>query len=351
MAPPRVTILIPNHNHGHFVGRAVTSCLEQTRPADEIIVVDDGSTDHSREVLASFGPAIHVLHQNKQGQTAALANGFHLSTGDWILTLDADDWLSPRCLEQLVPLMKDGVSWIYYRLATVDHDGRVAGFRPAQHESLARGMIWPDLARGVELPLPPESGNCFARRVFQLHPLPLPPLAVDDGLSADLYLQTHAAFLGEAAAVDEPLGFYRLHTANNSFATMRKVEKIRSRIRAWEQLASWIHEQAAARGLATGPDEYVRRRYFYWRFRLVSFLHDADTHPHTTDTLGIILVFLLRSIWRPVGRPRTRFLTKVWRTVKSLLLLLAPPGAASALIFELEQSRIRLGWNQLRFRP
>lgn len=102
-----VSVVIPTYNRAHVVGEAVKSALDQSAPAEEIIVVDDGSTDGTKEALASFGEQIVVLKQANQGAAAARNTGAARAVGDWIAFLDSDDlWIPDR----LAALLRDAAS-------------------------------------------------------------------------------------------------------------------------------------------------------------------------------------------------------------------------------------------------
>jgi hypothetical protein len=90
-----VTVCINNHNYGAFVGAAVDSCLAQSHPRVEVVVVDDGSTDDSRQVLEGYGTRIRTIFQDNAGQSAAVNAGFAVARGDLVILLDADDLLLP----------------------------------------------------------------------------------------------------------------------------------------------------------------------------------------------------------------------------------------------------------------
>jgi glycosyltransferase involved in cell wall biosynthesis len=93
----RVTALIPAFNSEPYVADALESVLEQTRKIDEVIVINDGSTDRTANVLATFGDRIHVIEQENQGSPAALNAGLNVATGDLLCFLDADDvWSSTK---------------------------------------------------------------------------------------------------------------------------------------------------------------------------------------------------------------------------------------------------------------
>ena len=98
---PGITVVIPAHNAGEHLGRALESVLAQTRPADEILVVDDGSTDNTAEVARSYGSAVTYLYQDQRGAGAARNRGIEAATGDWVAFLDADDeWLPEKLAVQ-----------------------------------------------------------------------------------------------------------------------------------------------------------------------------------------------------------------------------------------------------------
>jgi glycosyltransferase involved in cell wall biosynthesis len=94
-----ISVIIPTYNRAREVGAAVDSALAQTRPALEIIVVDDGSTDETPDVLARYGDGIRVVRQNNQGVAAARNAGIAVARGDLLAFLDSDDVWRPRNLE------------------------------------------------------------------------------------------------------------------------------------------------------------------------------------------------------------------------------------------------------------
>lgn len=97
---PKVSILVPCHNAEQWVERAIRSALEQTWTDREVIVVDDGSTDRSLDVLRSFGDAIRVETGPNAGSNETRNRLLSLSNGEWIQYLDADDYLLPDKIER-----------------------------------------------------------------------------------------------------------------------------------------------------------------------------------------------------------------------------------------------------------
>lgn len=98
---------MPCYNGEAFLAIAVESVLGQTFKGFELIVVNDGSTDRSAEILAGYGDRIHVLRQAKRGVSAARNAGIAAARGDFIGFLDADDWWEPDFLESMVAAMAD----------------------------------------------------------------------------------------------------------------------------------------------------------------------------------------------------------------------------------------------------
>jgi glycosyltransferase involved in cell wall biosynthesis len=101
---PLVSIVIPNYNNVHFLGDAIQSILNQTYPNYETIVVDDGSTDNSCEIVFSFGERVRYIWQENKGLGGARNTGILAAKGEYVGFLDADDQWFPNFLEIMVSL-------------------------------------------------------------------------------------------------------------------------------------------------------------------------------------------------------------------------------------------------------
>ncbi|MFV2045723.1 MAG: glycosyltransferase family 2 protein, partial [Anaerolineales bacterium] len=88
---PRVTVVIPSFNHAYFIGQAIQSVLDQAFGDFEIIVVDDGSTDGSRDVIDRFGTQVVYVRQENRGLSAARNTGVRMARGEFVGFLYADD--------------------------------------------------------------------------------------------------------------------------------------------------------------------------------------------------------------------------------------------------------------------
>jgi LPS sulfotransferase NodH len=208
---PSVAVVVTAHNYGHFLGVCLDSLLDQTAPADEIVVVDDGSTDDSAAILRGYGDRIRVLACENGGQAAAFARGFAGTAADLVLFLDADDLLLPHALEVVRLAWSPGLASLVFALETVGAAGESRGPYPGPGAApLADSR--PDLLRTGSYASSPTSGNVFARAFLQ-QALPMPEGSWR--ISADCYLVRAAALYGRIGSVRTPLGQYRMHFANN----------------------------------------------------------------------------------------------------------------------------------------
>ncbi len=100
-----ISVIIPTHNRVHSIGRAVESVLQQTLPATEIIIVDDGSTDNTAALIRKRFPGCCYLHQQNQGVSSARNRGIAAATGEWLAFLDSDDeWMPEKLAMQTAAL-------------------------------------------------------------------------------------------------------------------------------------------------------------------------------------------------------------------------------------------------------
>lgn len=125
---PTVSVIIPTYNRAHLLGRAIRSVLAQTYQDFELIVVDDGSSDNTGEVVATFvDPRIHYLrHEENRGAAAARNTGIKASRGEYVAFLDSDcEWLPEKLEKQMEVFGKvsSRVGVVYTDLWSVNQDG------------------------------------------------------------------------------------------------------------------------------------------------------------------------------------------------------------------------------------
>ena len=220
------SVVVNNHNYERFVADAVESALGQTYPKTEVVVVDDGSTDGSRDILEQFRGDVELILKPNAGQRSAFNAGFERTSGDFVCFLDADDTLDPTAIERAADLAADpGVSKVHWALRGITADGIPTGevFPPVP---LADGDLRERTLRAGPdgVPAPPTSGNAWARRFLE-RVMPMPEVAAGQRNHADAPLFALALLYGEARASQEVLGSYRLH-GNNIYATLGLREQL-----------------------------------------------------------------------------------------------------------------------------
>ncbi|MGH7924223.1 MAG: glycosyltransferase family 2 protein [Candidatus Binatus sp.] len=199
---PRVSVIIPVYNGALTVGGAIESVLAQTFADFEIIAIDNGSHDGSREVLAQYSGRVKILEESKRGPSAARNTGVRASSGEYLGFLDADDWWRPTFLERTVKeLDRDpNCALVYTELALADSTGReqMASLVGNSHPPTVVEMLeelWPILPTGV----------LMRRRAFDL------ASGWDETLMAfeDVYLWLRAREHGNFRYLAEPLAVWR----------------------------------------------------------------------------------------------------------------------------------------------
>jgi glycosyltransferase involved in cell wall biosynthesis len=117
-AKPLVSILINNYNYGRFISEAIESALAQTYEHIEIVVVDDGSTDDSLEVIARYAHRVRLVAKENGGQASAFNAGFAASMGEVICFLDSDDLFEPEKVNRIVEILdrQPQAGWCFNRL-------------------------------------------------------------------------------------------------------------------------------------------------------------------------------------------------------------------------------------------
>ncbi len=230
-AVPRFSIVICNYNYAALVGDAIRSALGQDYPHDllEVIVVDDGSTDHSREVYPQFAhdPRFRLVLQENRGQTAAFAAGVRVAIGDLVCLLDSDDVYLPNKLSRVaahIATLDEAADTLFLCHDLVIEDTRVANADPGQATWFDVTGIHrlPDLHtldQPVQhFPFSIPCGLVFSRGLLAACLEALPSWDFRNGTDGvvcpAVFLQT-----GRVHYLRETLGVYRIH-GGNEFASM-----------------------------------------------------------------------------------------------------------------------------------
>jgi glycosyltransferase involved in cell wall biosynthesis len=121
----KLSVVIPTYNHGQYLKRAIDSVLNQTYKDLEIIVVNDGSTDNTKDIVHSYGDQIKYIYQQNQGLASARNTGINASRGEFLAFLDADDWFAEDNLQIKMSFMEShqNAVWVYSNWQYLDEEG------------------------------------------------------------------------------------------------------------------------------------------------------------------------------------------------------------------------------------
>ena len=248
MSTPTVSVVIDTYNHERFIEEAVVSVLEQDFPASEmeILVVDDGSTDRTPEILRKFAPRVRVLRKANGGQASAFNAGIPEARGRFISFLDGDDWWVTNKLSRAITtfqtepdlgfvghgdfiLFPDGRSQLHVPLETVRFSARNP--QGARLFRVRKSFL----------------GTCrmTVRAEILRRILPVPETL---GIQADEYMFTLAAALCDVRILAEPLFFYRLHDSNAFQMTSSDPKRLNRKRAVMAELAEIFPRRLAELG-------------------------------------------------------------------------------------------------------
>ncbi len=268
MSQPSISVVIPVFNGEKFLHQAISSALQQTYPPHEIIVVDDGSSDATGQIAASFGSSIRFLKQVNQGPSAARNLGTQASTGNWIAFLDADDlWFPDKLAMQVAALEAHPDAGLLYTGRVELHpDGRTTEVR-------AQPPAWVYRRLAFENPIFPST--VLARRSLMLeHPWPTDFKSSEDW--ASFYRLSRAATF---VALEAPTITYRLHPDSLTH-------------RNWQDVLHYAQAVAAEiQGDLTGLNRMILRRKV--NSRLFASAAIAARQHRSPEYLGYITRSLL----------------------------------------------------------
>jgi glycosyltransferase involved in cell wall biosynthesis len=249
---PLASIVISSYNYGRFLQGAIDSAIGQTYAKTEVIVVDDGSTDNSREIIAGYGEWVLPVWKDNGGQASALNAGYRASQGEVIIFLDSDDLLLPTAVEKAIPFFGDPhVAKVHWSLWVVDEQGRRTGdvinpvlaggdLRGAVIRDGPYGYLWPD-----------TTGNAWGRPFLE-RVLPVPE--EEFHTCPDLYLCGLAPLFGTVGRAPEPQSCWRAHGQNHSMRHSFE-ERVRAGLRREEYCFDALSRCCQTVGITpdTGP--------------------------------------------------------------------------------------------------
>lgn len=214
MAKPFVSVLIDTYNHERFIERAIVSVLEQDFPAAEreIMVVDDGSTDGTAEIIRRFEPQVRLLRKENGGQASAFNAGIPECEGQVIAFLDGDDWWAKAKLKRVSEALSSepSVGLLGHGIYEAFADGSIRATLPERSERLRLNSL--AAARVFRL------RKCFlgtSRMILRAElARQILPVPEDLVIEADEYIFTVGALLRELMILKDALTYYGIHGGN-----------------------------------------------------------------------------------------------------------------------------------------
>ena len=312
--PPLVSICVVNHNYARFLAAAIDSALAQTGPDVEVVVVDDGSTDASDEVIAGYGSRVVAVHKPNGGQGSAFNAGFAACSGELIAFLDADDVLEPGMAAAAANELSvcPDLSKVQFMMRLIDGEGTDLGVtippRPGYQRS---GDLRRHVLRFRTYPWPSNSANVYAARALR-RVLPLP--AEHYRTYCDAYLAKLMPLLGPICSPRFVAANYRLHGANDFLSVDVGPEWLRRKI----ALIELGHDHVRRLALELGIDGVPERATDLWDtaflgYRLASLRLDPARHPIAGDRrVALVASGAMASLGNPLFRWPSRMRRTAW---------------------------------------
>lgn len=340
---PLVSVIIDNYNYGHFIAEAIDSALAQTWSNVEVVVVDDGSTDTSREVIATFGDRVVPVFQENGGQGSAFNAGFAVSTGDVVIFLDSDDVMHPQfaalAAEALIADPEAGL--VQFRFRVVDAQLQPMGnVVPPSYVALAHGDVSERIRRWQTGSSFAPGGGVAIRRELLEHILPVSVEEFRQGV--DFVMVRAAALSSTVVAIDQFMVDYRMHTSNDSNRATLSLDSLRRGIVRQLTYGRYLQQYARERNLPAVDDAAAAADPLFLSQRLVSLRVDPAGHPIPTDAR---LALMRRGVIAAWGRRDVGLAARAIQLVWFVLMACAPQSLATRLgeSFVHPSSRGRVG--------
>lgn len=240
-------MVVTSYNYARFLGECLDACLGQSTPPDEIVVVDDGSTDDTWEILSGYmarHPQVRGIRRINGGMCASMNTGIEAATADVVLLLDADDLPAKTRVERVVAALRRPVEgrvagWVHHPLRRFSESHDDLGPTPHYHAP-PEGWFGPQVLATAHSPVATmTSGLAFRRELLEM----IGPIADDRSLAQDMQYWAAAALLSPVAWIGETLGRYRVHGVSDSvggmLSSLPKVKITRQRV---ELIDAWIRK-------------------------------------------------------------------------------------------------------------
>ncbi len=276
MMSPSVSAVIPCYNGAEFLREAIDSALGQTYPPLDVIVVDDGSTDDSAAIAASYGPPVRVLRQENQGESVARNRGIDEARGDWIAFLDADDYWEPTKLEKQIAAAAPGVVCVHTEWYYFGQINRTVRYARVPEED--RYALWRLLLGRVHL-------NMSSVLVPRSLPARFP---VWTRYAEDSLYFAEVRRFGGMVLIPEPLTAYRAHAVRQSTSSGVQAKRFYATSRWFRENRAGLDPDLAATLREEMLSSAVERAWLsYWRREWDDYLPFRRELKHYADHPGV----------------------------------------------------------------
>lgn len=316
-----VSVCILNHNYGRFLAAAIESVLGQTHANVDLVVVDDGSTDDSREVIERYGDRVRAHLQERGGQAAAAWSGVQRTRGEAVVFLDSDDVLEPDICARIAQAfdIQPDLAMLQWRLGTIDAEGKSLGRElPPRAGILPSGDLSEHVLRVRNWPYQLTTGAAYAawalRRVL---PANLPP---GEYHALDQWINELVPLLGPIRSLDVIGGWHRRHGKNHTAFDLTSAEWPRRMIKLTLNSHEQVRSLAAELGRECPEDALDMRDPALLGWRLWSLTVDANEHPFPDDRrFDIGMQGIVASLRHPHFPWRHRAKRAAWFTLVAAL--------------------------------
>ena len=319
---PGVSIVIGNYNYAQFVALAIESALAQDHPRCEVIVVDDGSTDGSQELIERYRDRARIiLLPRNRGQVAALNEAWPTAKHEIVVFLDSDDLLEPHATSTIARNWAVDIVKVQFPMKSIDANGKWRDrIYPKYPPNLRTDSLRHTLLKYGACYATSGSGNayakCFLERISPISGLPW----------MDWILRIRAPFYGEVLTLAEPLASYRIHDAQWSRYNHLSLDRLVRFLDLQETNLSYLSAFFTEIGLKFDPE--FARMTSQWQCEClisISRLSGPGGRWYVPRVKVVGLAFKA-FLWSP-DSPKRRAALLIWTT----LVAFAPKRAAKRL--------------------